>query len=95
MGDNYVKNAVVIGCGAQHDAWQIGISEVQRQAIYADEKWNDGDVDMNEPPQKGLAVARQMAMLMYRTRFCLQSEVWPFHPRQRINRRYKGKQGRW
>ena len=41
-----VKSAVVIGCGAKHTAWQIGISETQRQAIYADPKWRNGDVDM-------------------------------------------------
>jgi homoserine acetyltransferase len=34
------------GCGAAHTAWQIAISETQRQAIYADPKWNNGDVDM-------------------------------------------------
>ena len=67
MGDGFVKNAIVIGCGAQHDAWQIAISEVQRQAIYADDKWNNGDVDMDDPPKKGVALARQMAMVSYRT----------------------------
>jgi homoserine acetyltransferase len=41
-----VKSAVVIGCGARHTAWQIGISETQRQAIYADPKWRKGNVDM-------------------------------------------------
>ena len=41
-----VRSAVVIGCGAQHTAWQIAISETQRQAIYSDPKWRGGDVDM-------------------------------------------------
>lgn len=67
MGGSYVKKAVVIGCGAQHDAWQIAISETQRQMIYADEKWNGGDVDMSDTPQKGLSLARQIAMVSYRT----------------------------
>jgi homoserine O-acetyltransferase len=43
------------------------ISETQRQAIYADPKWNDGDVDMNDLPLAGLSVARQIAMVTYRT----------------------------
>ena len=42
---SFVKSAVVIGCGTAHTAWQIAISETQRQAIYADPKWNRGDID--------------------------------------------------
>jgi len=41
----FVRSAVVIGCGSAHTAWQIAISETQRQAIYADPKWNKGDID--------------------------------------------------
>ena len=67
IGGAFVKKAVVIGCGAEHTAWQIGISEVQRQCIYADEKWNSGNVDMSDPPTKGLRLARQQAMISYRT----------------------------
>ena len=67
LGGAYVKKAIVIGCGAEHTSWQIGISEAQRQCIYADLKWNGGDVDMNDPPRRGLGVARQQAMLTYRT----------------------------
>lgn len=67
MGGEFVRKVVVIGCGTQHDAWQIAISEVQRQAIYADEKWNEGNVNMEDPPRKGLAVARGIAMVSYRT----------------------------
>ena len=36
----------MLGCGAAHTAWQIAMSETQRQAIYADPKWNNGNVDM-------------------------------------------------
>eukprot|EP00560_Eucampia_antarctica_P008019 CAMPEP_0197832166 /NCGR_PEP_ID=MMETSP1437-20131217/13516_1 /TAXON_ID=49252 ORGANISM="Eucampia antarctica, Strain CCMP1452" /NCGR_SAMPLE_ID=MMETSP1437 /ASSEMBLY_ACC=CAM_ASM_001096 /LENGTH=476 /DNA_ID=CAMNT_0043435381 /DNA_START=236 /DNA_END=1663 /DNA_ORIENTATION=- len=63
----FVRSVMPIACGAKHTAWQIAISEVQRQAIYADPKWNNGDVDWNDPPTKGLSVARQMGMLSYRT----------------------------
>ena len=80
------------GCGAAHTAWQIAISECQRQAIYADPKWNNGDVNMkwvvvcvllltvfclliaapilhthSDLPLAGLSVARQIAMVSYRT----------------------------
>ena len=43
----------------------IGISEGQRQAIYADPNFNNGDWAVH--PDRGLAVARQTAMITYRT----------------------------
>lgn len=67
LGGDFVSSAVVIGCGARHTAWQIGISETQRQAIYADPKWKDGDFDLSDPPTSGLSVARQIAMISYRS----------------------------
>jgi len=63
----FVRSIIPIACGAKHTAWQIAISEVQRQAIYADPKWNNGDIDWNDPPTTGLSVARQMGMISYRT----------------------------
>jgi homoserine O-acetyltransferase len=67
LGEDYVRRCVIIGCGAAHTAWQIGISETQRQAIYMDPCWRGGDIDPDNPPVAGLAVARQIAMLSYRT----------------------------
>ena len=66
-GAAFVRSAVVIACGARHTAWQIGISETQRQAIYADPNWRGGAFDPARPPQQGLSVARQIAMFSYRT----------------------------
>ena len=63
----FVRSAVPIACGAAHTAWQIGISETQRQAIYADPKWSNGRYDPHDPPSVGLSVARQVAMISYRT----------------------------
>lgn len=54
---------VPIACGAAHTAWQIAISEVQRQAIYLDPKWESDPFNAT----KGLEVARQMGMISYRT----------------------------
>lgn len=67
LGKDYVRSAIIIGCGSAHSAWQIGISEAQRQAIYADENWNGGFMDPHNPVRRGLAVARQFAMITYRT----------------------------
>mmetsp|Transcript_25847 Transcript_25847/g.43391 ORF Transcript_25847/g.43391 Transcript_25847/m.43391 type:complete len:814 (-) Transcript_25847:318-2759(-) len=63
----YVRSAVIIGCGVAHTAWQIAIGETQRQAIYADPKWNGGDIDFCDGPDSGLSVARQIAMVSYRS----------------------------
>ena len=41
-GRAFVRSVVPIACGASHTAWQIGISEVQRQAIYKDPQWQAG-----------------------------------------------------
>lgn len=62
-GSPYLRSVVPIACGAYHTAWQIAISEVQRQAIYADPMWKE------EPFQAttGLEIARQMGMISYRT----------------------------
>ncbi len=63
--DDFVDGIVPIGVGGRHSAWCIGFSETQRQAIYADPAWNDGQYA--EQPRKGLATARMIAMLTYRS----------------------------
>eukprot|EP00979_Chaetoceros_neogracilis_P007959 scaffold1732_cov258-Chaetoceros_neogracile.AAC.5 len=63
----FVRSVVPIACGAAHTAWQIAMSEVQRQAIYMDPKWNNGKPSIDDPPLKGLSVARQIGMISYRT----------------------------
>eukprot|EP01033_Poteriospumella_lacustris_P014880 gene14880-10639_t len=63
----FVRSSILIGCGAKHSAWQIGMSETQRQAIYADDNWKGGRFSADQPPTKGLALARKMAMISYRS----------------------------
>mmetsp|Transcript_17474 Transcript_17474/g.33126 ORF Transcript_17474/g.33126 Transcript_17474/m.33126 type:complete len:493 (+) Transcript_17474:408-1886(+) len=63
----FVRSVIPIACGAAHTAWQIAMSEVQRQAIYMDPKWNNGSPSMDDPPRSGLSVARQIGMISYRT----------------------------
>ncbi|VEU36873.1 unnamed protein product [Pseudo-nitzschia multistriata] len=62
-GSPYVRSVIPIACGASHTAWQIAISEVQRQAVYADPEWDSNPFNAT----KGLEVARQMGMISYRT----------------------------
>jgi len=62
-GNPYIRSVIPIACGAAHTAWQIAISEVQRQAIYHDPQWK---IDPTKATS-GLNVARQMGMVSYRT----------------------------
>jgi homoserine O-acetyltransferase len=66
--DPRVERAIIIAVGKSHTAWQIAISEAQRQAIYADANWNNGYFDPKKGPDKGLAAARMMGMFTYRSK---------------------------
>ena len=63
----FVRAVAPIAVGARHEAWAIGWNEAQRQAISADPAWAGGDYDPADPPRAGLAAARAMAMLSYRS----------------------------
>jgi homoserine O-acetyltransferase/O-succinyltransferase len=63
-----VEAIAPIATSARHSAWAIGLSEGQRQAIYADPRWRGGRYDLADPPAAGLSAARQMAMCMYRSK---------------------------
>lgn len=65
--DNRVQKMIVIGAPSRHSAWAIGIGEAQRNAIYADPNWKNGDYDEHAIPEQGLSAARMMGMLTYRT----------------------------
>ena len=64
---DFVRGLVPIGVGGRHSAWCIGWSEAQRQAIYADPRWQDGRYDPDDPPAAGLSTARMIAMISYRS----------------------------
>ena len=64
----FVRSIVPIAVGGRHSPWQIGWSEAQRQAIYSDPQWQEGRYDPEDPPAQGLAAARMMAMVSYRSR---------------------------
>ncbi len=66
-GAPFVRAISPIASSGRHSAWCIGWSEAQRLAIYADPRWNGGDYDDDAPPDAGLAAARAMAMVSYRS----------------------------
>jgi homoserine O-acetyltransferase/O-succinyltransferase len=71
-----------IGVSGRHSAWCIAIGESQRRAIFLDPEWRDGRYSLDRPPRHGLAVARMMAMVSYRSwenfesRFARKSQDW-------------------
>lgn len=66
-GTDYVRGIVPIAVGGCHSPWCVAWSEAQRQAIYADSHWKNGTYDPQSPPRDGLAAARMMAMVSYRS----------------------------
>jgi homoserine O-acetyltransferase len=62
-----VEAMVFVASTARHSAWAIGLGEAQRQAIAADPRWRGGRYPAEDPPVAGLAAARAMAMLSYRS----------------------------
>ncbi|MEM8547737.1 MAG: homoserine O-acetyltransferase, partial [Pseudomonadota bacterium] len=62
-----VSRQMLIGSSARHSSWCIGISETQRAALRADPNWRGGHYSDAEPPAQGLAAARMIAMVSYRS----------------------------
>lgn len=65
--DQRIKSLCLMAMGKSHSAWAIGISHAQRMAIYADKNWKNGWYEKDKPPANGLAAARSLAMITYRT----------------------------
>jgi homoserine dehydrogenase len=63
-----VEAIAPIAVSGRHSAWCIGLSEAQRQALYADPLWQGGRYVPESPPAAGLAAARAIAMCTYRSR---------------------------
>lgn len=61
-----VKAAIPLASTGQHSPMLIALSEVGRQAIYADPNWQNGDYyDRIKKPDDGLAVARMVGHITY------------------------------
>lgn len=61
-----VERAVIIGV-APVSAMGLALNHVQRQAIQNDPDWAGGRYLSQRPPHRGLALARQIAMLSYKS----------------------------
>ena len=61
-----IRAAIPLATTARSNAMHIALSEVGRQAIYADPSWQGGDYyEGNRRPDAGLAVARMIAHITY------------------------------
>lgn len=67
MYPDFVEKVVPIATGASHTAWGIGLNEVARQAIFNDPAYANGNYYASGQPSRGLALARMIAMISYRS----------------------------
>jgi homoserine O-acetyltransferase len=73
-----------IATAARHSAQQIAFNEVGRQAIMADQDWNEGNYYGRKPPARGLAVARMVGHITYMSNDSM---------REKFGRRFRGENG--
>ena len=91
----YVRSVMPIACGPEYTTWNVLISEVQRQAIRLDPKWNNGNPSEDDPPLDGLSLARQIGFITYRTREVYENQfgrqTWGGSPEYGARARWKVK----
>jgi len=61
-----IERALVIGV-APLGAMGLALNHIQRQAIQHDPEWDGGRYPPQRPPRRGLSLARQIAMLSYKS----------------------------
>jgi len=62
-----VENAIAIVSPGRSSPQAIALRSVQREAILADPGWNGGDCYNGSFPERGLALARKIGMITYRS----------------------------
>jgi len=62
-----VRKVAVVASTASLTAQAVAFSEVQRQAIMADPRWQGGNYQPGQGPDAGLAIARMLAMITYQS----------------------------
>jgi len=67
MYPEMVARAAAIATGVSHTAWGIALNEVARQAIFTDPAYRNGEYYAHGQPSRGLALARMIAMISYRS----------------------------
>ncbi len=62
-----VREAIALAAPARSDAFAIALRSVQRDAIQSDPAWSDGNYTDDAFPEAGLALARKIGMITYRS----------------------------
>jgi homoserine O-acetyltransferase len=62
-----VQKVIVVAATGALTAQAIAFSEVERQAIMVDPRWQNGDYVPGQGPDGGLAIARMLAMITYQS----------------------------
>ena len=60
-----VERIVPVAAAGRLDAQCLGLDAIARRAITSDPNWNGGDYYGDDPPEDGLALARQIGHVMY------------------------------
>lgn len=77
-----VQKVVVIAATGALTAQAIAFSEVERQAIMADPRWQAGAYLPGQGPEAGLAIARMLAMITYQSEEAMEMR-FARHPARR------------
>ena len=62
---NITQSVIPIATASYATPFNIAFNEVQRQAIYSDPNWDNGNYYMGKPPNVGLRLARQIGHITY------------------------------